>query len=121
MPLAVVLPKSVTDIKNASLLRGRMGLKFCRGVLDSQNGQTVNNAIVLDNSTNRLYPLMRKISCTVEPGMVLDELNRLIKPYGLWFLLMCPPKPATIGGMLGIIQPVDVLFDTASCGIMWCL
>src|SRR3979411_654133 len=40
--------------------------------------------------------------CVVEPGIVLDELNRRLKPHGLWFPVdISTPSRATIGGMVG--------------------
>ena len=38
----------------------------------------------------------------VEPGIVLDELNRTLKPHGLWFPVdISTASRATIGGMVG--------------------
>src|SRR5450756_282094 len=40
--------------------------------------------------------------CTVEPGIVLDALNRQLKPHGLWFPVdISTASRATIGGMAG--------------------
>jgi FAD/FMN-containing dehydrogenase/Fe-S oxidoreductase len=40
--------------------------------------------------------------CVVEPGIVLDELNRKLKPHGLWFPVdVSTSSRATIGGMVG--------------------
>ena len=40
--------------------------------------------------------------CVVEPGVVLDELNRALKPHGLWFPVdVSTASRATIGGMAG--------------------
>ena len=40
--------------------------------------------------------------CTVEPGIVLDELNRRLRPHGLWFPVdISTASRATIGGMVG--------------------
>ncbi len=40
--------------------------------------------------------------CVVEPGIVLDELNRPLKPHGLWFPVdISTASRATIGGMVG--------------------
>src|SRR5204862_2930822 len=40
--------------------------------------------------------------CVVEPGIVLDELNRALKPHGLWFPVdISTASRATIGGMVG--------------------
>ena len=41
-------------------------------------------------------------TCVVEPGIVLDELNRQLKPTGLWFPVdVSTSSRATIGGMTG--------------------
>src|SRR5205823_13977512 len=38
----------------------------------------------------------------VEPGIVLDDLNRQLKPHGLWFPVdVSTASRATIGGMAG--------------------
>src|SRR5262249_37959222 len=40
--------------------------------------------------------------CVVEPGIVLDDLNRQLKPHGLWFPVdISTASRATIGGMVG--------------------
>ena len=40
--------------------------------------------------------------CVVEPGIVLDELNRKLKSSGLWFPVdISTASRATIGGMVG--------------------
>ena len=42
------------------------------------------------------------MTCVVEPEIVLDELNRFLKPYGLWFPVdVSTSSRATIGGMAG--------------------
>ena len=106
MPHAVVLPKSVSDIKKTIAFAHDRNLKILpRGAGTSQNGQSVNKAIVLDNSKffNRLLSLdVLNRRCTVEPGMVLDELNRALNPHGLWFPVdVSTSSRATIGGMVG--------------------
>ena len=41
-------------------------------------------------------------AAVVEPGIVLDELNRRLKPHGLWFPVdISTASRATIGGMVG--------------------
>ncbi|GIS12460.1 MAG: hypothetical protein CM15mP115_16110 [Alphaproteobacteria bacterium] len=45
---------------------------------------------------------MSRDRCLVEPGIVLDELNRQLKPHGLWFPVdVSTSSRATIGGMAG--------------------
>jgi FAD/FMN-containing dehydrogenase len=59
-----------------------------RGGGTSQSGQTVNSTLVVDCSKylDRVIELdVPGRRCVVEPGIVLDELNRKLKPHGLWF------------------------------------
>jgi len=76
-----------------------------RGGGTSQCGQTVNHAVVIDASKhlNRLLELdVEGRRCLVEPGIVLDELNRQLRPHGLWFPVdVSTSSRATIGGMAG--------------------
>jgi FAD/FMN-containing dehydrogenase/Fe-S oxidoreductase len=76
---------------------------LARGGGTSQCGQTVNSGVVVDNSRhlNRILDIDRStMTARVEPGIVLDELNRALKPHGLFF----PVDPSTasrctLGGM----------------------
>jgi FAD/FMN-containing dehydrogenase/Fe-S oxidoreductase len=76
-----------------------------RGGGTSQCGQTVNDGIVIDFSKhlNRIVSLdVDNRNCVVEPGIVLDDLNRQLKPHGLWFPVdVSTASRATIGGMAG--------------------
>ena len=46
--------------------------------------------------------MSRAATCAVEPGIVLDDLNRQLKPHGLWFPVdVSTASRATIGGMAG--------------------
>ena len=76
-----------------------------RGGGTSQCGQTVNEGIVVDFSKhlNRILSLdVENRSCVVEPGIVLDDLNRQLKKHGLWFPVdVSTASRATIGGMAG--------------------
>src|SRR5262249_37958679 len=71
----------------------------------SQSGQTVNHSLVLDCSKylNRIIDVdVAARRCVVEPGIVLDDLNRQLKPHGLWFPVdISTASRATIGGMAG--------------------
>ncbi len=106
IPHAVVVPKSYDDIKKTVQFCRENGLAVLpRGGGTSQNGQTVNHAVVLDNTKyfNKILALdVENRCCTVEPGIVLDELNRQLKPHGLWFPVdVSTSSRATIGGMTG--------------------
>ena len=106
MPEAVVLPKTIEDIQKTIQFSQENSIPILpRGGGTSQNGQTVNQAIVLDNSKylNKIVEINEKnLTCVVEPGVVLDELNRQLKPFGLWFPVdVSTSSRATIGGMAG--------------------
>src|SRR5690606_4562541 len=76
-----------------------------RGGGTSQCGQTVGSSLVVDCSkylTGILDLDVPNARVTVEPGIVLDELNRQLKPHGLWFPVdISTASRATIGGMAG--------------------
>lgn len=104
MPHAVVIPESFDDIHaSLSLARQFEVPVLPRGGGTSQCGQTVNHAVVFDNTRylNGLVSLdVEQRRCVVEPGMVLDELNRHLAPHGLWFPVdVSTSSRATIGGM----------------------
>ena len=104
MPAGVVLPRSVEDIQaTLSLAREFETPITARGGGTSQCGQTVNSGLIIDNSRylNQLIELdVANRRCLVQPGIVLDELNRLLKPHGLWFPVdVSTASRATIGGM----------------------
>src|SRR6201999_1982075 len=67
--------------------------------------QTVNEGIVVDFSKhlNRIISLdVENRTCVVEPGIVLDDLNRQLRRHGLWFPVdVSTASRATIGGMAG--------------------
>ncbi|MEP1442900.1 MAG: FAD-linked oxidase C-terminal domain-containing protein [Hyphomicrobiales bacterium] len=106
MPVGVVVPKTIDDIEACISLCREEGISLLpRGGGTSQCGQTVNNSLVLDNTKfmNRILELdVENQRCIVEPGIVLDELNRILKPHGLWFPVdVSTASRATIGGMTG--------------------
>lgn len=103
-PLGAVIPKSLDDIETALGAARELGASVLpRGGGTSQCGQTVNHSLVLDNSKyfNRILDLdVANRRCVVQPGIVLDELNRALKPHGLWFPVdVSTASRATIGGM----------------------
>ena len=74
-----------------------------RGGGSSQAGQTVNASLVIDCSKHLTRILDLDVAgrrCQVEPGIVLDDLNRALRPHGLWFPVdVSTASRATIGGM----------------------
>ena len=104
MPAGVVLPRSIEDIQATLNLAREFEMPItARGGGTSQCGQTVNSGLIIDNSRylNQLIELdVANRRCLVQPGIVLDELNRLLKPHGLWFPVdVSTASRATIGGM----------------------
>ena len=106
VPHGVIVPDSIDDVRVALDFARDRGLSVLpRGGGTSQCGQTVNHALVIDNTKhlNRILSLdVANRRCVVEPGIVLDDLNRQLKPHGLWFPVdVSTSSRATIGGMAG--------------------
>jgi FAD/FMN-containing dehydrogenase/Fe-S oxidoreductase len=104
MPLGVVAPRTIEEAERAIEICRREGVPVTpRGGGTSQAGQTVNQSVVIDCSRH-LNQIVKVDAagrrCTVQPGIVLDELNRALKPSGLWFPVdVSTASRATIGGM----------------------
>ena len=106
MPLGVVIPRTMDDaLRTLAIARNEGRIVTPRGGGTSQCGQTINDGIVVDVSKhlNRIISLdVESRSCVVEPGIVLDDLNRQLKKHGLWFPVdVSTASRATIGGMAG--------------------
>jgi len=106
MPLGVVAPLSVKEAEYALALAREEGVSVLpRGAGTSQAGQAVNSSLVIDCSKYLDHLIQLDVPgrrCVVEPGIVLDELNRRLKPHGLWFPVdISTSSRATIGGMVG--------------------
>src|SRR6202020_387128 len=106
VPAGVVVPRTIEEALRALAITRDAGRKVTpRGGGTSQCGQTINDGIVIDLSKhlNQLLSLdVENKTCVVEPGIVLDELNRQLKPKGLWFPVdISTASRATIGGMAG--------------------
>ena len=106
LPLAIAYPKNKEDIKllikfskthNTSLIPRTAGTSLA--------GQCVGDGIVVDVSkyfTKILDINEKQRTVTVEPGVVRDQLNNYLRPFGLFF----GPNTSTsnrcmIGGMVG--------------------
>jgi FAD/FMN-containing dehydrogenase/Fe-S oxidoreductase len=106
MPAGVVVPRTIGEALRSLAIAREDGRKVTpRGGGTSQCGQTINDGIVIDFSKhlNRLLSLdVENRTCVVEPGLVLDDLNRQLKKHGLWFPVdVSTASRATIGGMAG--------------------
>ena len=106
IPLAVAFPKTTNDLKLLVnfATKNHIGL-VPRTAGTSLAGQCVGEGIIVDTSryfTKILHLNEEKRQVVVQPGVVRDELNRYLKPYGLFF----GPNTSTsnrcmIGGMVG--------------------
>src|ERR1700750_2166939 len=103
-PLGVVVPRSRGDAAAAIAIARDEGVPVLpRGGGTSQCGQTVAQALVIDCSKylDRVISVdVEARRARVEPGVVLDRFNRLLRKHRLFF----PVDPstasrATIGGM----------------------
>ncbi|HEY4077849.1 MAG TPA: FAD-linked oxidase C-terminal domain-containing protein [Rhizomicrobium sp.] len=104
VPAGVVVPRSMEGAVAAMALAREEGMPVtARGGGTSQCGQTVNSGLIIDGSKylNRILSLdVERRQVTVEPGIVLDDLNRQLKQHGLWFPVdVSTSSRATIGGM----------------------
>ena len=105
-PIGVIVPKSVEDIEAAMEIAREEDIPILpRGGGTSQSGQTIGEALVLDvskhlNKVVEFDPASESI--LVEPGIALDQLNGLLNPHGLMFMVdVSTSSRATIGGMTG--------------------
>ncbi|RQP11292.1 MAG: FAD-binding oxidoreductase [Parapedobacter sp.] len=105
-PLAVAIPKDVADLKALITFASSGGVTLIpRTAGTSLAGQVVGQGIVVDVSKhfNRVLELnMEERWVRVQPGVIRDDLNAYLKPYGLMF----GPETSTasramIGGMVG--------------------
>ncbi|MEN9447812.1 MAG: hypothetical protein RJA25_1102 [Bacteroidota bacterium] len=105
-PLAVCYPKNEKDIQTLIQFAHQHKTSLIpRAAGTSLGGQVVGNGIVVDISKhlNNILKIDKDEKyCIVQPGVVRDELNRQLKPYGLFFA----PETSTanramIGGMVG--------------------
>ncbi|WP_087722312.1 FAD-binding and (Fe-S)-binding domain-containing protein [Pandoraea sp. PE-S2T-3] len=105
-PIGVVVPRDQDDLIRAlDIARDQHVPVLARGAGTSQCGQTIGEALVIDNSKwlNRVVAFDAEArTVTVEPGIVLDHLNAWLKPHGLWFPVdVSTAAQCTIGGMTG--------------------
>jgi FAD/FMN-containing dehydrogenase/Fe-S oxidoreductase len=104
MPLGVVTPRTIEEAERVIGISREDGVSMLpRGGGSSQAGQSVNESLVIDCSKYLTRVLDLDVAgrtCRVEPGIVLDDLNRQLKSHGLWFPVdISTSSRATIGGM----------------------
>jgi len=106
LPLAVAYPKNSEDIVKLMQFATENKISLTpRTAGTSLAGQTVGNGIIVDVSkyfTKIISFDADKKTVTIQPGVIRDELNLYLKPYGLFF----GPNTSTsnrcmMGGMVG--------------------
>jgi FAD/FMN-containing dehydrogenase/Fe-S oxidoreductase len=106
LPLAVALPMHAEDIRKLVTFANENGTSLIpRAAGTSLAGQCVGDGIVVDVSKymNRILEINAEEGWVrVEPGVIRDELNHVLKEYGFFF----GPNTSTanramIGGMVG--------------------
>lgn len=109
LPQAVVYPKNTKDIQTVLVIadkkKFRNNIKItARGGGTGTNGQSLTGGIVLDCSRfmNRILETNLKEGWVrVEPGVVLDQLNKHLAPHKVFFAPdLSPSNRATLGGMV---------------------
>ena len=105
-PLAVVFPETVLDIQKLIRFAGKHSIGLIpRTAGTSLAGQCVGEGIVVDVSkhfTKIVHLDQENKQVVVQPGVIRDELNQYLAPFGLFF----GPNTSTsnrcmIGGMVG--------------------
>lgn len=108
MPLAIAQPLNSSDVETLLTLSNMVefkSLSFCaRGGGTGTNGQSLTDGIVIDFSRHMTKVLefnVEEQTITVEPGVILSDLNRMIAKHGLFYAPnVSTADRATIGGMI---------------------
>jgi FAD/FMN-containing dehydrogenase len=108
LPAAVIFPRSTDDV--ALVLRLLDDTRFhsvsvtARGGGTGTNGQSLTTGIMMDVSRHMARILALDVAAgyvTVQPGVVLDDLNAYLRPHGVYFAPnLSPSNRATLGGMI---------------------
>lgn len=105
-PLGVVYPRNAEEVRFLVELAGKERFSIIpRGAGTSLAGQVVGSGLIVDFSkymTAILELNEHERWVRVQPGVILDELNRFLQPYGLFFgPETSTSSRCTLGGMLG--------------------
>ena len=90
MPACVVRPRNTQDVQQIMKYANKNKIPVvARGAGSGMSGHAVPLAggIVLDmKQMNKIIEIRPEdVYCKVEPGVINDELNRQLKPYGFFF------------------------------------
>jgi anaerobic glycerol-3-phosphate dehydrogenase C subunit len=104
-PLGIVRPKHKKDVINLVKYAARMSIPLIpRGGGTSRTGNELGEGILIDFTKymNRILEFQPKGEWVrVQPGMILDPLNKFLKPHKLFFPIDPSTKEyCTLGGMI---------------------
>lgn len=101
LPQAVVYPKNTQDLVLLAELAGTATFKSIqlspRGGGTGTNGQSLTQGLLVDISRHMNHILAidaENRQVRVQAGVVKDQLNAALKPYGLFLRRSCPPVTA---------------------------
>jgi len=108
LPQAVLFPKNIDDLTKMTLLANEPrfdSLRFSpRGGGTGTNGQSLTQDLVVDTSRHMRHILEINIEeeyVRVQTGVIKDQLNDALRPYGYFFAPdLSTSNRATIGGMI---------------------
>ncbi len=105
-PLGVAIPRTTDDLRSAVQIALEMGVSIVpRGGGTSLSGQSIGPGLVIDCSKflNQILELdVEGRRARVQPGVILDQLNRAAARHGLMFgPEVATANRANIGGMIG--------------------
>lgn len=106
IPLGAAFPKDDLDIRKLVDFAGKNNISLIpRTAGTSLAGQCVGNGLVVDVSRymNKILEINAEEQWVrLQPGVVRDELNKVLHPYGLFFgPITSTASRAMIGGMVG--------------------
>ncbi len=104
-PQGIAFPRDRDDVVTLARYSAESGIPLiARGAGTNLTGSALGNGLVVDFSRHmRSIERIDEKTVTVQPGVVLDQLNQALRPTGRYFA----PDPSTaaittIGGMLGV-------------------
>lgn len=107
-PRGVLYPRNTADLRAIAMVSSQQEFRdltiTMRGGGTGTNGQSLTDGLVVDCSRhmNRILVIdpVRRVA-VVEAGVVKDQLNKALEPYGLFFAPeLSTSNRATIGGMI---------------------
>ncbi|MCS2608009.1 D-2-hydroxyglutarate dehydrogenase YdiJ [Halomonas dongshanensis] len=108
LPQAVLFPRHVADLEHIARLAAEPAYRRIvltpRGGGTGTNGQSLTDGVMIDVSRHMNHILDIDVTnrrVRVQAGVVKDQLNTALKPYGLFFAPeLSTSNRATIGGMI---------------------